>query len=195
MPGDPTIPTREELASVLNNDSRLIDAFEELFLIIPDELNALILELQGAIYSEVSPSINRLNGSVGEIWKRLNQEIQTESSDYTLLLNDSGVKLSGESTATMPDAALWKNEDKFVENAGSEQISIELSGTQTVSGVDLIFLRSNLPYPIAFMKSDGSNLILLSDRDNENLIPAVYWETQLGEQMETKFGEKLAFRV
>jgi len=36
---DPRKPTRQELARVFNNDQRMIRAFEQLFEIIPSEIN------------------------------------------------------------------------------------------------------------------------------------------------------------
>lgn len=129
---------------------------------------------------------------------RLNQAIQFKAVDYVLLVDDSGViedSSLGSKIVTMPDSTLWKNQDKFVENAGANTVSIELNGTQQVSGVDVILISPNTPYPVAEFKSNGPGLTLLSDRNGSDVIGAQYWETKLGDQLTTKFGEKLVFRV
>ena len=123
---------------------------------------------------------------------------QPLTCDFIASASDSGVIFdtdSGDAIATIPDSRTWTDGEKFVENAGSNTLSVELFGDQEVSGVEVIFLLPDTLNPVANFKSNGPGLTLLSDRDNENLIPAVYWETQLGEQMETQLGERLAFRV
>lgn len=155
-------------------------------------------ELFNAIYQWLGPAISSNNAQIFEILKRLNQEIQFKDVDYELLLNDSGVILdtdAGDIIATMPDAALWKNEDKFVENAGDNVVSIELFEDQQVSGVDVLLLYPSALNPVANMKSTREGLTLLSDRNGSDVVGTDLWITKFGEQMTTKFGEKLVFKV
>ena len=178
-----------------NNDQRMIKAIEKLFDIIPDELDEGVDELKDGLFSWVGPVLQSLQGQISKLGPRV---IQFKSDDYTIIASDSGAIFntdSGDLTTTIPDSRTWTDGEKFVENAGSNTLSIELFGDQEVSGVEVIFLLPDTLNPVVNLKSNGPGLTLLSDRDNENLIPAVYWETQLGEQMETQLGERLAFRV
>ena len=195
---NPRAPTRKQLSKFLGEDKRLIKSFEQLFDVVPDDLTGLFDEIKANQDLFIGPAIGNIYARISEIVKRLDQDIQFKTSDYTLLNNDSGAIFDTASEsliATMPDAADWKNEDKFVQNSGANQVSIELNGTQTVSGVEVLLIPADTPYPVANMKSDGNNLILLSDRNGSNVIGADYWETQLGEQLTTQLGERLVFRV
>lgn len=172
---DPRAPTRKELARSFNGDQRMIRAFEKLFDLIPDDLNSLVLEIQDAVFNWVGPSIGQLNSQIAEIIKRHDQDIQFEDSDYDLLLNDSGVVADtdpGDLVFKMPDASNWKNEDKFVQNIGANTATMEGYEGQTISGVDVMLIESNRPHPIAYVKSDGANLIFLSDRFDSNVLGA-----------------------
>lgn len=154
---------------------------------------------------EVSRRVNQDFTTIGGLDDRIKaiedfifKVIQFKSADYALLVSDSGVVADSSSSDIVidfPEASLWLDQDKFVENAGSNTVSIELFGTEQVSGVDVILISPNTPYPVAKFKSNGPGLTLLSDRNGSDVVGAVYWETQLGEQMETQLGEKLAFRV
>lgn len=151
---------------------------------------------------EVGRRVNQDFETIGGIDDRIDaiedflfKVIQFKSADYSILVSDSGVIVDSSAVIDMPAGSTWVDQNKFIENAGASTVSIELFGDEQVSGVDVLFLLPDTLNPVVNLKSNGPGLTLLSDRDNENIVPAVYWETQLGEQMETKLGEKLAFRV
>lgn len=195
---NPRAPTRKQIKAVFGDDKRWIKSIEQLFELIPDEINALIDELKAANDLWIGPALGNLNARVSEIIKRQDQDIQFKLADYTLLNNDSGVVMdtaSGNRIVTMPDATNWKNEDKFVQNSGANQVSVELDGTQTVSGVEVLLLPDDTPYTTANMKSDGSNLILLSDRSPGAILGANYWVTDTGSRIVKENGEAIVFVV
>ena len=196
---DPRKPRRDEFARAFNNDQRMIRAFERLFDLIPDGVEGVLLQVQDAINQWIGPAIQSVQAQLYELAKKVNAnvglDIQNESSDYTLLLSDSGVNMSGSSTATMPDASGWADGNKFVHNVGTDTLTVIPQAGQNISGADFINLSPATPYSIAYMKSDGSNLILLSDRNDDSITAAVGWNTKFGEEMETKFGERLIFRL
>jgi hypothetical protein len=191
---NPRAPTRKQLKKIFGDDKRLIKSFEQLFEVVPDTIESNIEEATEALFSWVGPALSSLSAQISKLGPRT---IQFKSGDYTLIPSDSGVVSDSSSIRTyeMPSSSLWTDQNKFVQNAGTEVVHVVLVGDQQVSGVDVLILESDTPHVTANIKSDGSNLILLSDRSSNDILGANYWVDETGDRMVDETGDELIFVI
>ncbi len=150
---DPTIPTREELARALGDDPRLIQAFEDLFYLIPDELNDAVLELQGAVGSYIAPSLNQLQALVAGLFPK---ELQWDASkgasitlpDNTRLVVDMS---AGDVNVVLPDSMTL---GASISRIGGDDNTLSITGT----------INGETDWEICF---EGSTACVFFDKANE----------------------------
>ena len=151
---------------------------------------------------EVSRIVNTNNSSVTDrldaIEDFLFKVIQFINEDYLLLTGDSGAIADTSLKSlevTFPLASEWVDQNKFIENAGGNQVKCIPQTNETISGVDLLVLDSGTLNPVINVKSNGQNLTLLSDRNGSDVIGAVYWTDQIGDRITDQSGEEIFFYV
>lgn len=92
------------------------------------------------------------------------RSVQNLSTDYALLGSDAGITCTSETTQsiTLPDATKIKGQEYYVQNASSAGIvTLTCFGTQQIAGSDAIVIPASIPYSSPFLKSDGTNWVLL----------------------------------
>jgi len=146
-----------------------------------------------AIYGVLVPAVSSLQSQIVALGPRT---IQFKSADYTIIASDSGVVSTGDAEYTLPDARISSDLNYFVESAGiTTQASIVTEYGQTIAGGDALLIPGDNVFQVANVKSNGVNYVLLSDRNGAAVIVAEFWETKFGDQLTTKFGEKLVFKL
>lgn len=183
---DPAKPSKAQLTKLAGGDNRLRHALSKLFDLVPSEFN-----LTGDRITANGVAIAALESFLFKV-------IQFKSADYEILPGDSGVVVDtagGSIIITLSTAAGWTDQNKFIENAGTSAVSIEPQAGELISGVDVLLISPDDLNPLAYLKSTGSGFVMLSDRNSSSVVGANYWATKFGEQMTTKLGEKLVFKV
>lgn len=88
---DPRSPTRKEFAKAFNNDQRMIRAFEKLFDLIPDDINAGISILLDAQNSWIGPALSNLNSQIFEQSKDVKDLVSDIASDKSQIARISAL--------------------------------------------------------------------------------------------------------
>lgn len=124
MPGDPTIPNREELSRMAGGDNRLRQALEDLFYLIPDELG----NVTGAIASLILPSLSAINSRVSEL-EFTRHEIDFNDSPYQAKRNEflTVDTTLGDVEIDVPGDGIFKVTKEFGDN--------EINFVGTINGV------------------------------------------------------------
>lgn len=91
MPANnPRAPTRKEFQKIFGNDKRLIKAFEQLFELIPDEIDSSIEELFEGQFSWLGPAVNAAKAKAFEQGKEIRDIVEEISTDRINIARVSG---------------------------------------------------------------------------------------------------------
>lgn len=124
--------------------------------------------------------------------------ISFQNADYTITeTTESGVvanHATGVIEVMLIDADLIADMDFFVQNASANgTVHLLTQDDQTISGVDLLLIEPQVPFPLAQVKSDGANWILIADRVGNYLKSGFYWADDLAEKIVTDTGEEIVW--
>lgn len=87
---NPRAPTRRQIKAVFGDDKRWIKAIEQLFDVVPDDLDASIEELFEGQYSWLGPAINAVTGKAFEQGKEIRDIVEEIAADRIAIASVTG---------------------------------------------------------------------------------------------------------